>query len=238
MTYPKQMTFGLGAEPSSNRSVYEIHDCCENGEGNNTEKSSETGIAVIDGCGTNVASVLFALERLGKTYSLTADPKVITKASHVIIPGVSTAKRAMGQLQEKGLLQTILNCQQPVLGICSGMQILFDSSAEGDVAGMGVFPQSVNKLPQDGYPLPHMGWNKLIMKQPEHFLLNGITQLDHVYFVHSFAAPVVEHTVASCIYGVEFSAIVAKGNFYGTQFHPERSGKVGSMILNNFLQCG
>jgi glutamine amidotransferase len=96
----------------------------------------------------------------------------------------------------------------------------------------------VNKLPQDGYPLPHMGWNKLIMKQPEHFLLNGITQLDHLYFVHSFAAPVVKHTVASCIYGVEFSAIVAKGNFYGTQFHPERSGKVGSMILNNFLQCG
>lgn len=195
-------------------------------------------IAVIDGCGTNIASVLFALERLGKPYTLTANANTITQASHIIIPGVSTAKRAMEKLQQNHLLKTIRNCQQPVLGICSGMQILFDWCAEGEIDGIGIFPEKVNRLPEGEYPLPHMGWNRLALKQPKHFLLEGVHPQDHVYFVHSFAAPVTEYTVASCMYGTEFSAIVAKANFYGTQFHPERSGKVGSMILNNFLKCG
>lgn len=195
-------------------------------------------IAVIDGCGTNIASILFALERLNKKYELTSEPEKIKAASHIIIPGVSTAKRALEKLQEKRLKEVLKQCQQPVLGICSGMQILFSWCAEGEVSGLNIFPEKVNLLQVHNLPLPHMGWNTLKMISSGHFLLEGLNEKDYVYFVHSFAAPVGEYTVASCTYSMPFSAIIAKNNFYGTQFHPERSGKVGARILSNFLQSG
>ncbi|MBS0290526.1 MAG: imidazole glycerol phosphate synthase subunit HisH [Proteobacteria bacterium] len=193
-------------------------------------------IAIIEGCGTNIASIEYALARLNKVYCVTSDPKVIKQASHVIIPGVSTAQRALAQLQRQALTETILSLKQPVLGICSGMQILFDWCEEGQVKGLGIFSGKVVKLPEKVQTIPHMGWNKLIQNLPTHSLLQGIAKEDDVYFVHSFAASISQDTIASCDYGISFSAIVAKDNFYGTQFHPEKSGKVGLRLLANFCQ--
>jgi glutamine amidotransferase len=196
-------------------------------------------IAIIDGSGTNIASIQFALTRLGKKFELTSDPQFIKESAHVIIPGVSTAQRAMNELKKRNLVQTIQSLKQPVLGICSGMQILFDWCEEGQVEGLGIFTDKVNKIsPQENLTLPHMGWNTLKLEKPNCALLCDIAEKDYVYFVHSFAAKIGEYTVASSEYGSSFSAVVAKDNFFGTQFHPERSGKVGTRILYNFLQYG
>lgn len=193
-------------------------------------------IVIIDKVGTNIASLQFALERLGQQPVITADPKIIQAASHVILPGVSTAARAMDQLIEAELLGTLRSLTQPVLGICSGMQILFASSEEGAVDGIGIYANKVEKLTLcSGFALPHMGWNTLRIIEPNCALLAGISEQDFVYFVHSYAAKLCEETVASADYGVSFTAVVAKKNFYGTQFHPERSGNVGAKILQNFI---
>lgn len=196
-------------------------------------------IAIVAGCGSNVASIQYALNRMGKTSIITSCPNTIKRASYVIIPGVSTAQRALDQLKKSQLIDVILSLQQPVLGICSGMQILFQWCCEGEIPGLGIFPEKVNKLFSSIHlPLPHMGWNTLAIQSKTCPLLEGINDNDYVYFVHSFAAPIGEYTAASSEYGVEFSAVVVEKNFYGTQFHPERSGKVGEKILKNFLQCG
>jgi glutamine amidotransferase len=194
-------------------------------------------IAIIEGCGTNVASVQYALLRLGKESVLTSNPMVIKNASHVIIPGVSTAKRALMQLSQRNLIDVIYNLKQPVLGICSGMQILFKWCAEGNVEGLNIFSERVDKLCQLTL---HMGWNTLEFNPAiisKHYkLLQGINNQSYVYFVHSYAAGVNNDTLARAQFGKPFSAIVAKNNFYGTQFHPERSGIVGAKILDNFLK--
>ncbi len=193
-------------------------------------------IVIIDKVGTNIASLQFALERLGQQPVITSDAKKIQAASHVILPGVSTAARAMRQLAEDDLLDTLRSLTQPVLGICSGMQILFASSEEGAVDGIGIYANKVQKLPlTPGYRLPHMGWNTLHIKDTNCALLNGISEKDFVYFVHSYAVQLTDETVASAEYGVSFSAVVAQKNFFGTQFHPERSGTVGAKILQNFI---
>lgn len=193
-------------------------------------------IAIIQGCGANLASIQFALERLSYKITVTADPKIIAAASHVILPGVGHAAIAMAQLQKLNLITVIQQLQQPVLGICLGMQLLYDSSAEGDVTGLGIIPGNINALPTDaGLTVPHMGWNTLSLLKSSLLtaeLTNGIYQ----YFVHSFAAPVNEFTIAATHYGNAFTAIVQRNNFYGTQFHPERSGKMGEVILKNFLR--
>ena len=194
-------------------------------------------IAIIESGGANIASVRFALERLGVDSVLTADPAVISAAERVILPGVGAAPVAMAQLARAGLVECIRGLTQPVLGICLGMQLLFERSEEGDTPLLGLVGGTCGAFdPGMGLTVPHMGWNRLLPRgEGRHPLLSGVEDGAHVYFVHSYAAPVSADTVASCSYGVDFTALVARGNFMGAQFHPERSGPVGARILGNFL---
>jgi glutamine amidotransferase len=192
-------------------------------------------LAIIDSGGANIASVRFAIERLGVNAELTTDPERVRSATHVILPGVGMAADCMGRLQQSGLVETIRSLKQPLLGICVGMQLLFESSDEGDVSCLGVLPGRVQRFPnRAGLPVPHMGWNQLNVLRPT-ILTQGIHADDYVYFVHSYAAPVSDLTLAATDYGAPFSAIVQKGNIYGAQFHPERSARVGAIVLRNFL---
>jgi len=194
-------------------------------------------IAIIDGCGANIASVQFACARLGKKSVLTTDPAVIKAASHVILPGVGTAALAMSRLKSLHLTDIIPTLTQPVLGICLGMQLLYEASREGDVPCLGLLQGKVELLPDaDGLIVPHMGWNQLQMQPHSSPITAGVETNSYVYFVHSYAAPVSDYTVATTDYGRIFSAIVNKDNFYGMQFHPERSGAVGATLLKNFLE--
>ena len=195
-----------------------------------------TGVAIVDNGGANIASLRYALGRLGADAQLTADPAVLQAAPRVILPGVGAAAAAMQRLDSLGLVQTIRSLRQPMLGICLGMQLLFDSSEEGDTACLGLLPGRVERIAdRDGYPVPHMGWNQLEFPSLDP-LLSDIARGDHVYFVHSYAAPVGPWTVATADYGGSFSAIVRQGNFVGMQFHPERSGATGARLLANFLE--
>lgn len=192
-------------------------------------------LAIIDSGGANIASVRYAIERLGVNAELTTDPERVRSATHVILPGVGMAADCMGRLQQSGLVDTIKQLKQPLLGICVGMQLLFQSSDEGDIACLGMLPGRVQRFSDSaGLPVPHMGWNQLQVQRPT-LLLQGIHAADYVYFVHSYAAPISDLTLASTEYGSSFSAIVQKDNVYGVQFHPERSARVGAIILRNFL---
>jgi glutamine amidotransferase len=199
-------------------------------------------IAVIDSGVANLASVMAALHRLKTDAVVTADPSVIRSASHVILPGVGAASAAMAQLETKKLIEVIRGLTQPVLGICLGMQMLFEGSEEGQAEGevlpcLGVIPGVVRGMrgsPET--PVPHMGWNQIKLLKPEHPLLDGIEPESFVYFVHSFAVPVSGVTLAATEYGKPFTAMAAHKNFHGCQFHPERSSAVGSRILQNFLR--
>ena len=194
-------------------------------------------IAVIDSGVANLASVMAALHRLNADAEVTADAAKIEKASHVILPGVGAAAPAMAQLQSKKLVDVIRRLTQPVLGICLGMQLLFTKSEEGQgTECLGVLPGIVRAMKaKPDMPVPHMGWNAIKPAQSDHKLLRDIGNGSFVYFVHSFAVPVNEVTVASADYGDVFTAIAARDNFFGCQFHPERSGAIGSRILQNFL---
>lgn len=190
---------------------------------------------IIDSGGANLASLQFAFARLGATTHVTSDPARIRSAARVILPGVGSAGDAMARLHDKGLTGVLPALTQPVLGICLGMQLLFDRSEEGDTECLGIVPVTVQRLrASPARPVPHMGWNQLstLRKDP---LLEGISDQDYVYFVHSFAAPLCDVTLASTDYGGPLSAVVRRGNFWGTQFHPERSAAVGARVLTNFL---
>ena len=195
-------------------------------------------IAIIDSGGANIASVQFALERLGVEAVLTQDANQIAAAEKVILPGVGAAPVAMGKLRDAGLIDCIRGLTQPVMGICLGMQLLFEHSAESDTPMLGVIAGKCGEFPAGaGLTVPHMGWNRLLpidQSQP-HPLLRNVEAGAHVYFVHSYFAPLSGDTVAGCDYGLGFTAMVASGNFMGCQFHPERSGPVGAQILKNFL---
>ena len=196
-------------------------------------------IAIIDSGGANIASVTFALERCGAAATLTTDAEMIASADKVILPGVGAAPVVMAQLQKAGLVDCIRGLTQPVLGICLGMQLLFERSEEGDTALLGLIPGTVGAFqPAPGLSIPHMGWNRLLPTAgaAANPLLKGIDDGAHVYFVHSYFAPVSGDTVAACRYGADFTALVAHGNFMGAQFHPERSGPIGARILKNFLE--
>lgn len=213
-------------------------------------------IAVIDYQGGNVQSVLFALERLGvTTATLTADPDVIRRADRVLFPGEGEASSAMRALRAAGLDQLLPTLTQPFLGICLGMQLLGRHSQEGPAGGtklLGMLPFDVVRFtpPDAAHKVPHMGWNNLHDLQTPLFTgLGGVgdSQLestpvaaDYVYFVHSYYAPVGDYTIAQASYpaGVPFSAGVRYRNFYGVQFHVEKSGPVGERILRNFLLTG
>jgi glutamine amidotransferase len=192
-------------------------------------------LAIVDSGGANIASVRFALERLGVRSELTADPAVIRSADRVILPGVGSAVEGMKRLQARGLVDCVRQLKQPVLGVCLGMQLLFDSSEEGPTQTLGLIPGQVALLPgSPGIQVPHMGWNTVRTVRTVS-LLDGIARDARFYFVHSYAGPVNAFTLASCEHGRPFSAIVQRGNFSGVQFHPERSGPAGARLLGNFL---
>jgi glutamine amidotransferase len=191
---------------------------------------------IIDSGGANLASLQFAFERLGAKTRVTADPAEITSASRVILPGVGSAADAMVRLRKNGVADLLPSLTQPVLGICLGMQLLFERSEEGDTDCLGILPDKVKRLESaQGRPVPHMGWNQLSPLRGDP-ILEGILADEYVYFVHSFAVPVSELTLASADYGTALSAIVRRGNFWGTQFHPERSARTGARVLANFLR--
>jgi glutamine amidotransferase len=193
-------------------------------------------LALVDSGGANLASVRFALERLGVRSELTADPAVIRAATRVILPGVGSAAEGMKRLQSRALVDCIRGLRQPVLGICLGMQLLFESSAEGGDASLGLLPGRVTRLPEaPGITVPHMGWNTVVPVRATP-LLRGIAPEARFYFVHSYAAPLSADTVASAEHGTRFAAIVQRANFSGVQFHPERSGAAGAQLLKNFLE--
>ena len=198
----------------------------------------QINVIVDTGC-ANLFSVKFAIERLGFDVIISDDINVIKQADKVILPGVGSAKYAMANIIEKGLVKTLQNLKQPVLGFCLGMQLMTESSTEsssGDtVQCLGLIPTKVTPLEAQDNRLPHMGWNTLTTLV-EHPVFNGIALGDYFYFVHSFAAPISEYTLATCQYGSNFSAVIAKDNFIGCQFHPERSGELGSRIIKNFLE--
>ena len=193
-------------------------------------------IAIIDYDTGNLRSVCNALDRIGAEYVLTDDPAVIVRADRVLLPGVGEASSAMAKLQERGLCDVIRSLTVPVLGICIGMQLMCRHSEEGDVDCLGIFDARVRKFdadPSSGVKVPHMGWNALSELKTN--LFAGLSDGDFVYFVHSFAADVCEDTIAVSDNGRRFSAAMRKGNFYGAQFHPEKSGDVGETILRNFM---
>lgn len=197
-------------------------------------------VVVIDSGGANIASLLYALQRLGARAELTADPARIRSASHVLLPGVGAAHDTMQRLDGNGLAAIIPGLSQPVLGICLGMQLLYASSAEAAsgqemTRGLGIVEGQVQKLPASPeQPVPHMGWNQAepLREDP---LFDGIGSGAYFYFVHSYAAPVGTATLATCTYGAPFTAAVRRGNFRGVQFHPERSAAAGARLLANFI---
>ena len=191
--------------------------------------------AIVDYEAGNIRSVTAALERLGEDYVLTDDPAVIASAPKVILPGVGSAARAIASLREKGLEYVLKTRRKPVLGICVGMQIMCTSSQEGDCICMDIFDTAVRRFDAEpGAKVPHMGWDSISNLDSK--LFKGISDGAHVYFVHSFFPGLCTDTIATCSHGpVLFSAALKYENFYGTQFHPEKSGDVGSVILQNFL---
>jgi glutamine amidotransferase len=196
---------------------------------------SAPAVVIIASGGANTASLQFALERLDAASLVSADAQQIRAATHVILPGVGAAADAMTRLRRQGLDRLIPSLQQPVLGVCLGMQLLFEASDEGHADCLGIIPgRAARFTPAAGRPVPHMGWNTLAVERPS-ALLEGIQQGAYAYFVHSYALNLSSATIASCSYGDPFSACVQWRNFYGAQFHPERSAKVGARLLQNFL---
>lgn len=191
---------------------------------------------IIDSGGANLASLQFAFERLGARTHVTTDASEIASAARVVLPGVGAAADAMQRLHHSGVAALLPRLEQPVLGICLGMQLLFDHSEEGSTDCLGILPETVRRLrPAPGLPVPHMGWNQLEQVRDDP-LLDGIAANEYVYFVHSYAAPVSAMTLATAAYGIPVSAVVRKGNFWGAQFHPERSAATGARVLANFLR--
>lgn len=192
-------------------------------------------IAIIDYKMGNLRSVENALRRLGAEFCVTADPDIITRATHVILPGVGSADEAMANLHAAGLPPVIRGLRRPVLGICLGMQVLCRDSEEGGFTPcLGLFDAHVRRFtPTPELKVPHMGWNRL--GNMESKLLRGLERGATVYFVHSYFAHTCPDTIATAEHGQLFSAALKYENFYGTQFHPEKSGEVGEQILKNFL---
>jgi glutamine amidotransferase len=192
-------------------------------------------LAIIDSGGANIGSVIHALNRLGAESVFTADAATIRAADRVLLPGVGAAGAAMTRLRETGLVEVIRELRQPVLGICLGMQLLFERSEEDDTACLGIVTGTLTKMKSSqDIRVPHMGWNTISVSRDDP-LLAGLPDIAWYYFVHSYCAPLSGATLATCLHGGPFAAIVRQGNFYGAQFHPERSAKSGARLLANFL---
>ena len=191
---------------------------------------------IVDSGGANLASLRYALERLGARTQVSNDARTIASAARVVLPGVGAAAHAMERLHAAGLTSVLRALTQPVLGVCLGMQLLFQLSEEGLTECLGVLPYAVRRLRSAPHrPVPHMGWNQLCQLRPDP-LLEGVPDGAYAYFVHSYAAPLTQHTLASTEYGAAVSAVVRHENFWGTQFHPERSAAIGARVLANFLR--
>lgn len=194
-----------------------------------------SGVALIDAGGANLASVRFALQRLGCEPLLVRDADGLRGARRVILPGVGAAAPAMALLRERGLDVALRELRVPLLGICLGMQLLYESSAEGDIDCLGLLEGRVARMAGNGEQrIPHMGWNRLEPIRSS-MLLDGIATGSRVYFVHGFAAPVTADCTAACAHGQRFAAVVERGQVFGAQFHPERSADAGARLLANFL---
>lgn len=191
-------------------------------------------IAIIDYKMGNLRSVENALHRLGANFVVTADPAVIRKADRVLLPGVGNAAEAMNNLREAHLVEVINDLRRPVLGICVGMQVMCQHSEEGDAECLGIFDTKVRRFPHSlTEKVPHMGWNSIHNLDSK--LLRNLQGGAHVYYVHSYYPELCQDTIATTHHGLMFSAALKYENFYGTQFHPEKSGDVGEQILKNFL---
>jgi imidazole glycerol-phosphate synthase subunit HisH len=190
-------------------------------------------IAIINYGAGNIQSILFAIERLGYTAELTNNPAAIQAADKVIFPGVGEASYAMQKLKESGLDSLISTLKQPVLGICLGMQLMCKHSEEGNTKGLGIFDANVIRF-SNNVKVPQMGWNQIYnLKSP---LFEGINYNEYMYLVHSYYVPNCNEAIAHTNYDVEYASALHKNNFYGTQFHPEKSGDIGEQILGNFLK--
>ncbi|MGE6649089.1 imidazole glycerol phosphate synthase subunit HisH [Shewanella colwelliana] len=194
---------------------------------------------IIDTDCANLSSVRYAFERIKANVTVTDNIDAIKAATRVVLPGVGTARAAMLSLNNKALIDTITDLTQPVLGVCLGMQLLTTQSAErgsdtNDCRCLGIIDTAIGELDSQGLPLPHMGWNQITTTA--HPLFNGIAPGSYVYFVHSYRAPISQYTIASSQYGEPFSAAIAKDNFMGVQFHPEKSAAIGAQILKNFMK--
>lgn len=193
-------------------------------------------VVVLDtGC-ANLFSVTAAVRRLGYQPIVSRNAEVVLQADRLFLPGVGTAQAAMDQLQERGLIALVKACTQPVLGICLGMQLLGAASDEnGGVNTLGIIDAPVTRMADVGLPLPHMGWNQ-VTAQAGNRLFRGIDDGSYFYFVHGYAMPLCAATIAQASYGAPFTAAVEQDNFFGVQFHPERSGAAGRQLLKNFLE--
>jgi glutamine amidotransferase len=189
-------------------------------------------IAIVDYAAGNVRSVLNALHRLGAEAEVTANPEKLRRADRVIFPGVGHAETAMANLRSSGLDDVIHRLDQPFLGICLGMQLMCKFTEEGDTAGLGIFSEEVKRF-RGKVRVPHMGWNEITrLKSP---LYESIPEKSDVYFVHSYFVEAGPDAASITHYGVDFASALAKNNFFGVQYHPEKSGDVGEKILSNFL---
>lgn len=192
-------------------------------------------LVLVDAGGANIGSVRCALQRLGVDPVLSADVDTIEAADRVILPGVSTAATVMGRLHALGLVDVLRGLRQPLLGVCVGMQLLFEHSEEDDTPCLGLLPGRVRRIPAgEGIRVPHMGWNQLRLRRADP-LLDGFADGEHAYFVHSYAADLTPDCLAGTTHGHEFAAAVRRGNVMGAQFHPERSAAAGARLLHNFL---
>lgn len=192
-------------------------------------------VVLVDAGGANLGSVRCALQRLGVDPLLSADADEIASAERVILPGVSTAGTVMGRLRELGLVETLRGLRQPLLGVCVGMQLLFEHSEEDDTPCLGLLPGRVSRIPDArGIRVPHMGWNALSLRRADP-LLAGFEGGEYAYFVHSYAASITDDCIAATTHGVDIAAVVRRGPVMGAQFHPERSAAAGARLLHNFL---
>ena len=192
-------------------------------------------VAIVDSIGSNLASLIFALNRIGSSFEITDEIDVLNKASHIILPGVGAAKNAMTKLKQRKLIDEISKLTKPTLGICLGMQIFMDASDEDDAKCLGIISNTCRPFKNNkDYPVPHMGWNKVRFNR-DSVLTKNLKDDDYYYFVHSYYVPICSETIGVSNYPIEFSAVVQKDNFFGTQFHPEKSGLSGSKILQNFV---
>ena len=195
-----------------------------------------SAVGLVDAGGANLGSVRYALERMGVDVRMVRAPGELEGVQRVILPGVGAAAEGMRRLHAQGLVQPLRELQVPLMGICLGMQLLFERSEEGEVECLGLLPGVVRRMhPAVGVRVPHMGWNKLLALR-ESPLLDGVPPGASAYFVHSYAAPVTSDTVAACHHGGLFTAVVQRGRLCGAQFHPERSAGPGARLLRNFIE--